>query len=914
MGRVATANRPSVFELCAGTRGAGASEAQLAARRALALVLVILLTDLALSGYAQYVVAGGPRATAALRSDASDLLAFVAARALVMPLIAFAARIDGYAALAEDGDGLARRQGRADFQRDAWLALLFVLASVCQGYVGVKLCVFDLDGFPKRDRAQIAVAMGCTTLCINAEAWLLSSVVQLRTKLLAASTVHKHPLAYAATQNNWCDVCGVRVTTPHLWRCDACNFDCCPKCWDRAASRDAASTAMSPLRAEAVAENGHRPGGGRGGRGGGGAASAAPPAPAPSSEEVSVTSWEIIVEVAKLMRPDWALVLTAWLCVCASGGAALALPSYQGQIIDAVYGRERGRFRNRLELYLIFSVGTAASQALRAFCFQCVGRRLACSLRNELYRGILRQEIDFFDMNASGTLTSRLTQDCNQMTTPLTTLLGTLTSAIIALVGGVAMAFATSWRLSMLAFTTVGPILHLTQAYAQWSREQNRKILAHLGEANGAATEALANVRTVKAMATEEAEAARYRTHVVAARDRGVVDAALSGGTQLVNNILDYGAGWLILFYGGAAAMRDGSGLSAGKLVTYQLYFTKIQNSYNTLIGLLSSFTRASGAAQRVLGLLRSMPGDGGGGAPPPPHAGTRGARLDYDDVSFSYASRPEKAVLRGLTLVVPAGSTLALVGRSGAGKTTALHMLLRFYEPTGGAIKIDGAALPTLDVRRLRRQFAIVAQETQLFDTTIDDDPGGHQTFETRPTGGRSPRRRQRRVRLRGRVGGRDPRGGRRGARGRVRGGLCGRVRDARRRARRAHLGGAEAANLHRSRVSSKPTRAPLGRGDERARRGKRVQGPGVARRVDREAVRDGRARRASPLDGAQRGQDRGPRRRRGAGDGVARRARRARWHLRAARLSPTRDRGEPGHGGPGRRGRAGARNRPAH
>ena len=292
-----------------------------------------------------------------------------------------------------------------------------------------------------------------------------------------------------------------------------------------------------------------------------------------------------------------------------------------------------------------------------------------------------------------------------------------------------------------------------------------------------------------------------------------------------MNNILDYGAGWLILFYGGAAAMRDGSGLSAGKLVTYQLYFTKIQNSYNTLIGLLSSFTRASGAAQRVLGLLRSMPGDGGGGAPPPPHAGTRGARLDYDDVSFSYASRPEKAVLRGLTLVVPAGSTLALVGRSGAGKTTALHMLLRFYEPTGGAIKIDGAALPTLDVRRLRRQFAIVAQETQLFDTTIGDDPGGHQTFETRPTGGRSPRRRQRRVRLRGRVGGRDPRGGRRGARGRVRGGLCGRVlrraeilskpvfvsskfrlrsqvRDARRRARRAHLGGAEAANLHRSRV----------------------------------------------------------------------------------------------------------------
>lgn len=118
----------------------------------------------------------------------------------------------------------------------------------------------------------------------------------------------------------------------------------------------------------------------------------------------------------------------------------------------------------------------------------------------------------------------------------------------------------------MLAFTTVGPIMHVTNAYATWSKEQNRKILSHLGEANAVATEALANIRTVKSMGSDSIEINRYESHTIAARDRGVVDAALSASTQLINNFLDRGAGWLILFYGGMLAMTDGSGLSAGKL------------------------------------------------------------------------------------------------------------------------------------------------------------------------------------------------------------------------------------------------------------------------------------------------------------------------------------------------------------
>ena len=249
-------------------------------------------------------------------------------------------------------------------------------------------------------------------------------------------------------------------------------------------------------------------------------------------------------------------------------------------------------------------------------------------------------------------------------------------------------------------------------------RDQNRRILAHLGEANAAATEALANVRTVS---DDDEPAVALADHTMAARDRCYVDACLNALTSILTNLLDYGSGWLILFYGGAEAMRKGSGLSAGELVTYQLYFNKIQSSYNQLVNLLSSFTRAGGAAQRVLGLLKAMPStDAGGDAP---QGGGRGAALAYDDVHFTYASRPDAPVLKGLTLDIPAGSTLALVGRSGAGKTTALNLLLRFYDPSRGQITIDGVPLPQLDVRLLRRQFGVVAQDTELFDTTISDN-----------------------------------------------------------------------------------------------------------------------------------------------------------------------------------------------
>ena len=143
-------------------------------------------------------------------------------------------------------------------------------------------------------------------------------------------------------------------------------------------------------------------------------------------------------------------------------------------------------------------------------CFSTVGRKLSYTIRTKLFGSTITQDVAFFDGNSSGSLSSRLLSDVYWMVGPIQTMLGRLISNTMLLVGGTALCFYTSWRLSVLAFTTVGPIIYLTQLYASWSQALNRKIHAAIGIANGYATEAFSNVRTVKSFVTEEHEIRKF--------------------------------------------------------------------------------------------------------------------------------------------------------------------------------------------------------------------------------------------------------------------------------------------------------------------------------------------------------------------------------------------------------------------
>ena len=281
------------------------------------------------------------------------------------------------------------------------------------------------------------------------------------------------------------------------------------------------------------------------------------------------------------------------------------------------------------------------------------------------------------------------------------------------------MCFTKSYRLSMLAFVTVGPITYLWDLYAQWSKGLARQTIAYWAEGNSIAQQALSHIRTVKAFGCEEHLIEKYTDANERALDCGVKDAWGNGVTSALTGYLDLGSGVLILYFGGRL-VYDGQ-MSVGELVTFQLFWKMMNNAYQGLQGLVTSFTRSAAGAEKVFSLWDFEPDID-------PRAG---ADVDWDvkghlemkNIRFYYQMRPDNVVLNGFDLDMPAGKTVALVGRSGGGKSTVINLLLRFYDPREGSVMIDGRPYSCLRVDQLRRLFGVVTQETELFTTTVEEN-----------------------------------------------------------------------------------------------------------------------------------------------------------------------------------------------
>jgi len=330
------------------------------------------------------------------------------------------------------------------------------------------------------------------------------------------------------------------------------------------------------------------------------------------------------------------------------------------------------------------------------------------------------QDMAFFDGSNSGDLTSRLSQNTNAMIAPAQTMISTLLSSIISLFGGLLMCIYTSWRLSILAFTTIGPIIIIVRVYSKWSRRINSQIWAALGDANALATEAINNIRTVRAFSCEEEEIKKYHETTNEALTKGIKDAWAGAGTYAFTEYIELSISVLLLWYGGSVAMVDESVLTVGKLITFQLYWNMLRNSYSTLVENVNSFTKAGGAAQRVMSLLDNLPDIN-------PDFGIKldevKGNIELRDVEFHYQMRPDKKVLKGVDIQIKSGQVCALVGKSGGGKSTIIHLLMRFYDPRGGGIYLDGVDFREINPLSLRSNIGIVAQDTQLFNMTIEQN-----------------------------------------------------------------------------------------------------------------------------------------------------------------------------------------------
>ena len=384
----------------------------------------------------------------------------------------------------------------------------------------------------------------------------------------------------------------------------------------------------------------------------------------------------------------------------------------------------------------------AAATAVRYYCVSWLGERIVSDLRTAVFSKVLRQDPAFFETLRSGEVLSRLTSD----TTLIQSLVGSSISLglrnAILFVGALGLMVWSSPALAAIIVALLAGVVVPILVVGRKVRRLSRASQDRLADTSARAGETLGAIATVQSYVRESMEAARYREAVDEAFATAVRRNASRAGLTAISITLVFGAIVFVLWLG-ARAVMDGS-MSPGMLTQFMLYAALVAGSTGALSEVLGDVQRAAGATERLLELLDAEPAilpgtrtrrDGDAGAPPasvavapggrPGNAAAGapapfGARVEFEAVDFRYPSRPDERALADLSFAVSPGETVALVGPSGAGKTTVLQLLLRFYDPDAGRILLDGTALPELSLESLRESIGLVSQESVVFSDDV--------------------------------------------------------------------------------------------------------------------------------------------------------------------------------------------------
>jgi subfamily B ATP-binding cassette protein MsbA len=409
------------------------------------------------------------------------------------------------------------------------------------------------------------------------------------------------------------------------------------------------------------------------------------------------------------------LVLAAALLIL-STVLSLVWPQVVLRVLDA--GLKDAALLDELVLALIgLLLFRAAIDGLRQYVMAWTGERVIFDLRMEIVRHLQSLSLSFFTKRKTGELMSHVTSDATLVHGVVTQTIISVLGQVLTLVGGLVVIFIMNWRLALLTLVVAPPIGLLGQYLGRRIRAISREAQDAQGEAVGVLQEAIAEVRTVQAFTREQYESDRFRAKLLITLSKVLQRARLSATLFPLIGFLGFAASIVVLWYGGHQVIRGEA--TTGELVAFLLYAGMVAGPVGGLAGQWTQVQEAFGAADRIFALLDTAPeiADRPGAIVLPAAEG----RIAFEDVSFRYDKGP--LVLTDVSTTFDAGKTTALVGPSGAGKTTLVSLVARFYDPTSGRITIDGHDLRELTVHSVRERIAVVPQEPILFATTVAEN-----------------------------------------------------------------------------------------------------------------------------------------------------------------------------------------------
>lgn len=414
------------------------------------------------------------------------------------------------------------------------------------------------------------------------------------------------------------------------------------------------------------------------------------------------------------MKPYGLALAIAGIALVVTAGATLSIGLGVKFLIDNGLSAGDTDFLNQglyvlIGIVLVISFGTY----FRFYYVSWVGERVVADIRQAVYAQVLKLSPGFFEVTRTGEILSRLTADTSLLQTVIGSSLSIALRNVLTLIGGLGLLIYTNAKLTGFVALVIPAVVVPIIWYGRKVRRLSRDSQDRVADVGAYAEESLNAIRTVQSYSHESVDEARFADQVEGAFGTAVRRIGARAMLGAVVILLVFGAISIILWAGGQDVISGR--ITAGELTSFVFYAVLVAGATGALTEVFGDLQRAAGATERLIELLETEPDIRPPAQPvalPSPSLGA----VRFENVTFHYPSRPDAAALNGLSLDVRTGETVALVGPSGAGKSTVFQLLLRFYDPQGGSIFIDGVDLTQADPTQVRSRIGLVSQDPVIF------------------------------------------------------------------------------------------------------------------------------------------------------------------------------------------------------
>jgi len=422
-------------------------------------------------------------------------------------------------------------------------------------------------------------------------------------------------------------------------------------------------------------------------------------------------------KLALLLKPHFWIYFWAVLALLLAAGAALVYPQLMRLAVDQAFFEKSPQQLNQIAILaiIIFSLH-AAFVWIRHFTMSWLGERVVADLRQQVFNKVLRFSMAWFQQHRTGEIVGRLASDTTMVQSVVGSQLSMALRSIVQLMACFVILLLQNAELTLFVLTVVPPLTLATFFFGRHIRIMGRKVQERFAQTSAQVEEAISGIETVQAFTQEDREYDAYQKTIKDTFDDSIILAKWRASFMAVISLSGYLTIALILWYGGRLVLSGA--LTKGELVAFLLYSMMIASALFTLASVWGAIQRALGAIDRILEILNT---NSEISTPLHPQAlNQKNPAITFKNTSFHYPNRSEKPVLQNISLHIEHGETVAFVGHSGAGKTTLVKLLMRFYDPSNGAIELGGLDIRQLDLEKLRQSFALVSQEPILFSGSI--------------------------------------------------------------------------------------------------------------------------------------------------------------------------------------------------